>query len=429
MPDFDDEGNAAEVYRRVRRSPSVRLATPDALRTRPPRRRRRSKSKKRPTEEDVKGDGEGVQEEPERSRRPKPLPVVHNVRPFSRSSGDWNQVFDSHEDAMRALSPAHTWSSMYITDHGTGRALGTGAEVSDETPLCTGDAELDELLRKLDQAATQPAMPPGAAVRRRAEYVAERAQATQNFRRRLGRRRADARGGVGRSSPRPNRHVHFRSGNLAAFDHSRLTGIHRQLLDEGAAMGTGRVYGGGGSMTAQDATAELLESASQRHKQQRGRSIVRAATETPPPSVPDGAEAETAAGASEAGMGSGDDAGQELPAGTRTNVYELSLRLQRLPGMPRLQTPSPSHHPASGGGGGSVGAAASFVASPIYGQRESPPPSPFGSRRSPSPDPRRLSPDVCRRQTAAGLRGIQSILGASPVRLPVGGVDRSRFTV
>ncbi len=113
----------------------------------------------------------------------KDLPVVHRVRPFSRSSGEWNSVYDSHEDAHRALSmsPPPGFAT-------TPEPWGVGKDQQ----ISTGDPELDEMLRKLDEPPpeSEPEGPATEVLKMRAERVQDREEARARFGRRIGLQKA-----------------------------------------------------------------------------------------------------------------------------------------------------------------------------------------------------------------------------------------------
>jgi hypothetical protein len=113
----------------------------------------------------------------------KDLPVVHRVRPFSRSSGEWNSVYDTHEDAHRALSMSPP-PGFATTPEPWG--LGENKQIS------TGDPELDEMLRKLDEPppAPEPEGPATEVLKMRAERVQEREEARARFGKRVGLQKA-----------------------------------------------------------------------------------------------------------------------------------------------------------------------------------------------------------------------------------------------
>lgn len=106
------------------------------------------------------------------------LPVVHRVRPFSRSSGEWNSVYDTPEDAHRALSmsPPPGFAT-------TPEPWGLG----EDRQISTGDPELDEMLRRLDDPppAPEPEGPAMEVLKMRTERVKEREDARARFGKRV----------------------------------------------------------------------------------------------------------------------------------------------------------------------------------------------------------------------------------------------------
>lgn len=129
--------------------------------------------------EDVDADLRGAEERVDaRIEKIKPsLPVVHQVRPFSRTSGEWNSVYDTQEEASRTISA--TPLPGFAT---------TPEPFAPPQFLSTGDPELDAMLRKLDEPEPEPEPegPEHDVLRIREARVVDRDQARAKYGARVG---------------------------------------------------------------------------------------------------------------------------------------------------------------------------------------------------------------------------------------------------
>jgi len=282
--------------------------------------------------------------------------VVNTVRPFSRSSGDWNQIFDSQADAMAAIEAdnANPWGSL----------LRTSPEPP--VPIKTGDPELDALLEQLDHPVAEPLNPTSTQKQR---YLQERDAATSRLRRRLGRRKSELHEERGdrRQGQRQSRHLHFRGAGLAAFDHSRLIGIHRQLLADGR-----------DCKRDWSSTQHVITTFSQ-------------ARHSPSPAA--GATDEAAVGTSKV---------PDLPIGIRADGERLQKALLRLPTLP----PQPDYCCGSDGTHGGSSRNYSF-GSPLRSDSRRGGRSSTGDGTAEALPLRMQRPDVTQRLHAKGLVGLQ----------------------
>lgn len=116
----------------------------------------------------------GANQPLEQLKREASLPVVHRVRPFSRSSGEWNSVYDSLEDAQRAVAMSPPPGFAVTPEPWS---------VGGDKQISTGDPELDEMLRRLDDPppAPEPEGPATEVLKMRAERVKEREEARSRF--------------------------------------------------------------------------------------------------------------------------------------------------------------------------------------------------------------------------------------------------------
>jgi hypothetical protein len=163
----------------------------------------------------------------------RPVPVVHQVRPFSRTSGEWNSVYDTEDEAHRALSmsPPPGFAT-------TPEPWGVGESQN----ISTGDPELDEMLRRLDDPPPEPE-PEGPAtdvLRIRASRVKERDEARTKFGKRVGLQKAKLAHQKALLKARRLEALEARkersiSGGRPEDDEgAQLAAIHRQLLRDTA---------------------------------------------------------------------------------------------------------------------------------------------------------------------------------------------------
>jgi len=154
------------------------------------------------------------------------LPVVHRVRPFSRSSGEWNEVFETRAEA-EAVTGSRPAPLILTTP--------------EPRAISTGDPELDEMLRRLDEPPPEPEGPESEVRAMRAARAEEHDEARGRFGRRVGAQRA-ARERQKKLLKQRRREAHEerKERSLSGArpqdqEEARIAAVHRQLGGAGAA--------------------------------------------------------------------------------------------------------------------------------------------------------------------------------------------------
>lgn len=154
------------------------------------------------------------------------LPVVHRVRPFSRSSGEWNEVFETRAEA-EAVTGSRPAPLILTTP--------------EPRAISTGDPELDEMLRRLDEPEPEPEGPESEVRAMRAARAEEHDEARGRFGRRVGAQRA-ARERQKQLLKQRRREAHDerKERSLSGArpqdqEEARIAAVHRQLVGGAAA--------------------------------------------------------------------------------------------------------------------------------------------------------------------------------------------------